>query len=253
MAAKKILVALQLYSVREECGKDLPGVLKAVAKMGYDGVEFAGYHGRPAKELRKMLDDLNLKAAGTHTGLNTLQGDEFQKTVDFNKELGNKFLIVPWMDPGQNATAKQLIATAATFKAIAAKLKPLGMMTGYHNHDWEFTPLATGERPWDVFFGNSGSEVVMQFDTGNALRAGTDVLPYVRKFPGRALTVHLKEFSRTDDNALLGEGDVDFKKCFELCESVGATEWYVVEQESYKHAPLKCVELCRQNLRKLGR
>jgi sugar phosphate isomerase/epimerase len=253
MAAKKIPVALQLYSVRTDCEKDLPGVLKAVAKMGYDGVEFAGYYKRSAKELRKMLDDLNLKVAGTHIGLNTLQGDEFQKSVDFNKELGNKFLIVPWMDPKQNATKEQLTATAQAFSAIAARLKPLGLMTGYHNHHWEFTPLSTGELPWDIFFGNSGSDVVMQLDTGNAWHAGKDVVPYVRQFPGRARTVHLKEFSKKDETALLGEGDVDFKKCFELCESIGATEWYIIEQESYKYEPLKCVDLCLQNLRKLGR
>ena len=73
--AKRIPIGLQLYSVREDCQKDLPRVLEAVAKMGYEGVEFAGYYGRSAKELRKLLDQNGLRCCGTHTGLNTLQGD----------------------------------------------------------------------------------------------------------------------------------------------------------------------------------
>jgi len=77
----RIPIALQLYSVRQDCAKDLPGTLAAVAKMGYDGVEFAGYHGRSAAELRKMCDDLGLKVAGTHIGLDTLLGDQINATI----------------------------------------------------------------------------------------------------------------------------------------------------------------------------
>jgi sugar phosphate isomerase/epimerase len=200
-----------------------------------------------------MLDDLNLKVAGTHAGWGTLQGNELQKTIEFNKELGNEFLICPGIDRKQNATKEQLLATAKRFDEIAAALKPHNMVTGYHNHNWEFTPIATGEKPWDVIFGNTGKDVVMQVDIGNGLHGGADVLPYLSQFPGRARTVHLKEFSKSDDTALLGDGDVDWTKCFELCESVGGTEWYIVEQESYKHQPMKCAQLCRENLRKLGR
>src|SRR5256885_15948331 len=90
-----IPIALQLYSVRHECEKDLPGVLKAVAAMGYDGVEFAGYYGRTAEELRRLLDDNGLRCAGTHTGLNTILGDELPKTIEFNPTMGNPYLIVP--------------------------------------------------------------------------------------------------------------------------------------------------------------
>ena len=86
----RIPIALQLYSVRENCQKDFPGTLKAVAEMGYEGVDFAGYYDYDAKAIRKMLDDLGLGVAGCHTGLNTLLGDELAKTVEFNRILGNK-------------------------------------------------------------------------------------------------------------------------------------------------------------------
>ena len=85
---RKIPFALQLYSVRNECAKDLPGTVSAVAKMGYKAVEFAGYHGRDAQTLRKMLDDVGLKCCGTHIGLDTLLGDNLAKTLEFNHEIG---------------------------------------------------------------------------------------------------------------------------------------------------------------------
>src|SRR5262249_55922025 len=97
---KKIPFALQLYSVRNECAKDLDGTVAAVAKMGYKAVEFAGYYGRDAKSLRKLLDDVGLKCCGTHISLDTLLGDNFTKTVEFNHTLGNPFLIVPSL-PGK--------------------------------------------------------------------------------------------------------------------------------------------------------
>ena len=94
----RIPIGLQLYSVREDCKKDLPAVLAAVAKMGYDGVEFAGYYNCSAKELRKLLDGLKLKCCGTHIGIDTLTGDALKATIAFNLELGNPYLIVPWIE-----------------------------------------------------------------------------------------------------------------------------------------------------------
>ncbi|MCC7406594.1 MAG: hypothetical protein IT442_00885, partial [Phycisphaeraceae bacterium] len=94
-------VGIQLYSVRDACAKDLPGVLKRLAAMGYEGVEFAGYYNYPAADLKKMLDDLGLKCCGTHTGLSTLMGDKFQATVDFNRTLANPYLIVPGLSAEQ--------------------------------------------------------------------------------------------------------------------------------------------------------
>lgn len=248
----KIPLALQLYSVREDCAKDLPGTLAAVAKMGYAGVEFAGYHGRSAKELRKMLDDLGLKAAGTHLGLDTLEGDKLAGTIEFNQAIGNRFLIVPWIPEERRKDRAGWLACAQLFNELAAKVAAQGMLVGYHNHHVEFTPLG-GETPWDTFFGNTRKDVVMQLDTGNCLHGNGDPVAILRKFPARATTLHLKEFSKTNDKALIGEGDVAWAEVFRLSESAGATQWYIVEQESYAFAPLECARRCIENLRKMGK
>lgn len=248
----KIPIALQLYSVREDCAKDLPGTLAAVAKMGYAGVEFAGYHGRSADELRRLLDDLGLKCAGTHIGIDTLLGDQLRATVEFNRTLGNRFLIVPGLPESYRSSRAAWQKTAALFNDLADQVKGDGMLVGYHNHNIEFKPL-DGELPWDTFFGNTRREVVMQFDTGNALHGGGDPVVFLKKYPGRATTVHLKEFSKTDPKALTGEGDIDWPAVFALCESSGGTQWYIVEQESYAFPPLACVKRCLENLRRMGK
>ncbi|UCH35021.1 MAG: sugar phosphate isomerase/epimerase [Armatimonadota bacterium] len=248
----KIPIALQLYSVREDCARDLPGTLKAVADMGYVGVEFAGYYERSAQELRKMLDGLGLKVAGTHTGIDTLLGDQFEKTVEFNRTIGNKFLIVPGLPEEYRSSRAAWQKTAGVFNEIAAKLKPLGMLTGYHNHSIEFQPLE-GEMPWDTFFGAANPEVVMQFDTGNAMHGGADPVPFLERYPGRAITVHLKEYSKDGTAAVIGDGDCPWQRVFELCETTGNTEWYIVEQEVYAMPPLECVKACLDNLKKMGK
>ena len=130
-AAHKIPVGLQLYSLREECKKDLPGMLTAVSRIGYKGVEFAGYHGRSAQELRKMLDDNGLVACGTHTPYETVLEDKLKATVEFNRTIGNKFLIVPWMVCSSKSDWQ---AKAKLFNETADKLKPDGMSIGYHAH-----------------------------------------------------------------------------------------------------------------------
>ena len=161
----KIPVALQLYSVRKDCARDLPGTLEAVAEMGYDGVEFAGYHDRTAEQLSEMLEDLGLKVAGTHTGIHTLLGDELEKTIEFNKTFGNKFLIVPWLPEEWRDSKAAWLKTARVFNEFAEKVKPEGMLVGYHNHAMEFQPI-DGETPWDIFGGATLPDVVMQLDNG---------------------------------------------------------------------------------------
>ena len=102
-------------------------------------------------------------------------------------------------------------------------------------------------------FGNTRAEVVMQLDTGNMYHGGAEPLGFLQKYPGRAQLVHLKEHSSTDDKALIGEGEVEWERVFEICETSGGTEWYIVEQESYAFSPLDCVERCLNNLQQMGK
>ncbi|HUT75199.1 MAG TPA: sugar phosphate isomerase/epimerase [Armatimonadota bacterium] len=248
----KIPIALQLYSVREDCARDLPGTLQAVAAMGYAGVEFAGYHGRDAAELRRMLDDLGLKVAGTHLHVDALVGDELERTIEFNRALGNTFLICAGL-PKERCTSRAAYREAAgLFNQAAERAAAADMRVGFHNHMREFEPL-DGELPWDTFFGAAKPQVVMQVDTGNALAGGQEPVELLERYPGRATTVHLKEHAGDGRAVVIGEGDVRWNDVFRLCETTGGTQWYIVEQESYAHPPLECVRMCLDNLRKMGK
>jgi len=250
-AAKKIPIGLQLYSVRTDCAKDLPAVLAAVSKMGYKGVEFAGYYGRKADELRKLLDDNGLVCCGTHIGVGALRAKSFDATVDFNKTIGNKYLIVSGMGKAELGSAEAIKKTAAEYNELAAKAKPLGMYVGYHAHGGDFRKI-DGQTVWDLFFSQTNPDVAMQMDIGNCLSGGGDPIATLNKFPGRSLTVHLKEHGGPR-GAPVGEGTVPWKEVFRICESTGGTQWYIVEQESYAGTPLESVKACIDNLKKMGK
>jgi sugar phosphate isomerase/epimerase len=246
-AGKKVPVGLQLYSIREACAKDLPKTLEAVAKIGYKGVEFAGYHNHSAKDLRKMLDDNGLVACGTHTALETIQPDKLQETIEFNQTIGNKFLIVPYMEPKGK---EGWLAMAKLFNEQAVKAKAAKMQIGYHAHSHDFTKI-DGTSCWDLFFGNTTDDVIMQLDTSNCKDGGADPVEVLKKYAKRAHTIHLKEWGGPKD-AVIGQGEVDFKSVFELCEKNHVTKWYVVEHEREGDA-IENVRRCFEGMKKLGK
>jgi len=229
-----IPIALQLFSVRGECQKDLPATIQAVADLGYVGVEPWGYKGdsvewlgHAAADIRKMLDDAGVTCCGIHLATGALLGDNLRRTIELNRILGNRFLIVAADKPRMSAV-DTIAELAGILNDVAEKLKPEGMFTGYHAHPFDFE-VVEGEIAWDRLFSQTRDDVVMQMDTGNCARGGGDPIGTLRKFPGRAKSVHLKEFGGPE-GAVIGEGELDFATVFDLCENQHATEWYVVEE-----------------------
>jgi sugar phosphate isomerase/epimerase len=246
---KSIPVGVQLYSVREEAAKDLAKVLEAIGKMGYKGVEFAGYYGweKDPKSLRKLLDDNGLKCCGTHTDLETVTGEALKSTAELHHALGNKFLIVPSLS-AQDARGWEELAK--TFNDISLKAASLGMRVGYHAHAGDFQKLGS-VTPWEVFFDNTRKDVIMQLDTGNCLQGSGDPVVILKKYPGRSATIHLKEFGGPE-NAVIGQGRVPWAEVFNLCETSGGTEWYIVEHETGPD-PIGNIKGCLDGLRRMGR
>jgi sugar phosphate isomerase/epimerase len=251
-AKNKIPIGVQLYSVRDLCKQDFAGTLAGVAKLGYKGVEFAGYYEKTAAELKKMLDANGLKCCGTHTGIDTIMGDKLAATIEFNKTIGNKFLIVPGLPEKYRASRQAWLDTAKIFNEASRKVRAQGLYVGYHNHTAEFKML-DGERPWDTFFKNTDKAVVMQLDIGHMVHGGADPVEEMKRHPGRALTVHVKEWSSTKKDALVGDGDVKWPQVFKACETVGATQWYIVEEETGAYPGLTGIDESLKRLRKMGK
>jgi sugar phosphate isomerase/epimerase len=243
---KKIPVGIQLYSVRTEMPKDVAGNLKKLAKMGYQGVEFAGYYDLKPDVLRKMLDDAGLKCAGAHTGLNTLEGDAFEKTVAMNKALGTDRMIIPHADMKDYANVIKRI------NAIYTRAKAAGMRLGFHNHTGEFA-LLDGKTYFDLIFEQTPQDFLAQIDIGWAFAAKQDVPALLRKYAKRIETVHVKEFKTNDRKAPVGEGEVKWPPIFDLMEKETSVQWYIVEQEDYMIGPMESAQACIDNIRKMGR
>jgi sugar phosphate isomerase/epimerase len=233
---KKIPIGLQLYSVRAECEKDLAATVAEVARAGYRGVEPWGYDGTTltwmghgAREIRAMLDDSGLVCCGIHLRTEALVGVNLGRTIELNRALGNRFLIVA-SDKERMASTQGITNLAHILDAAADFVRGAGMFVGYHSHGFDFA-LVDGKIAWDTLFSSTRPEVIMQLDNGNCASGGGDPIATLRKFPGRARTVHLKEHGGAP-GSVIGEGKMDWKETFRLCETEQNTEWYVVEEGS---------------------
>ena len=246
-----IPISLQLYSVREDCKKDFDATLAAVAKLGFAGVEFAGYYkyddkkGGKAKELRAKLDELGLKAAATHIGTNTLRGDALLRTIDFHREIGCRYLIVPGDKDFTNPEKNK--ALADFFNEAAAKLKPNNMACGYHNHKGEFAK-AGDSNYWEQFAKNTSKDVVLQVDCGWAAAAGQDCADLMKRYPGRMQVVHIKPSvfgNSAGKKAIFGQDSVAWGPVLTACRDFGGTDWLTLEQEAYPDGktPMECTAL----------
>jgi sugar phosphate isomerase/epimerase len=193
-----------------------------------------------------------LKAAGTHIGIETLLGDQLPKTVEFNRTIGNKNLIVPGMAEKYRSSIAAWKNTAKLFSEIAERLKPEGMIVGYHNHNIEFQKL-DGEVPFDAFYGAASPDVKVQLDIGHAGRAGANVMDVIRRYKGRIISVHVKEYAPANNNATLGDpgGAIPWKEVFKALASSPGMEWYISEEEGSTCKETQCIETSFARLRKM--
>jgi sugar phosphate isomerase/epimerase len=246
----RIPIGLQLYSVRKECAIDLFGTIAAIAEIGYQGVEFSGFYDLDAAEWQEMLASNGLACCGAHVELAGLLGESLRGTIQFHRTLGNRFLIVPSLPRERILTHQAWQETARLFDTLSDELRPFGIRVGYHNHTSEFRVMDE-DSPWDTFFAGTYPEVVMQLDIGNALAGGVDPIALLKRYPGRAATVHIKEYSKNNPRALIGEGDVNWEAVFELLSN-GGTEWGIVEYEYAGTPSLDSAARCLDYLRRMG-
>lgn len=254
-APKRVPVGLELYSVRDELAKDLMGTVRAVAKMGYEVVEFFSpyYQWTPeyAKEVRKLLDELKIRCPSTHNGANIFTADGLQKAIELNQILGSKTIVMASAGRVQGLDGWKTVAERLT--QAAEKLKPLGMRAGFHNHKIEFVPLE-GKRPMDILAANTPKDVTLQLDVGTCVEAGADPVAWINANPGRIRSIHCKEWGAGEDKgyrALLGEGDAPWQKIFAAAEKSGGVEYYLIEQEGSRFSSMETAERCLATYKKM--
>ena len=253
-AAKSIPVGLELYSVREELLRDPQGTVRAVAGMGYQGVEFYApyfeWTESQAKEMKKLLDDLGVRCYSTHNDSSFFTKENLAKARDLNLILGSKYVVMASAEP-EPKDADGWKKVAETLNSAAEQLEASGLKAGYHNHQLEFTPLEK-QRPMEILAKNTRSTVMLQLDVGTCVEAGSDPVAWIRANPGRIRSIHCKDWSPDPAkgySVLLGEGTADWKNIFALAESVGGVEYYLVEQEGSRFSELETAQKCLQEFR----
>jgi len=253
--SSSIPVGLELYSVRNELAKDLPGTVRAVAKMGYQCVEFyapyLSWTPAQAKDVRTLMDDLGIRCNSTHNGPNAFSGDTMKHAAELNHIIGSRYLVLASANRVANLDGWKAIAN--TLNEVAEKLQPEGISTGYHNHQLEFRPV-DGKRPIEVLAANTSKNVMLQLDVGTCVEVGSDPVAWIRQNPGRIRSLHLKDWSRDPAvgyKALFGEGAVPWKEVFQAAESSGGVEYYLIEQEGSRFPALETAERCLAEYKKL--
>ncbi len=251
---RQVPVGLELYSVRDALTSDLHGTVRAVAKLGYQEVEFySPYYNwttAQATEMRKLLDDLGIKCPSTHNGAQSLSPTGMQKAIDLNQILGSRLIVM--------ASPPKVVGVAgwrefgAQMTAASEKLRPLGLAAGFHNHATEWRPVE-GERPMDILAATTPKDFVLQFDVGTAVEAGVDAVAWIKANPGRIKSIHCKDWAPTGGySVLFGEGVAPWPGIFLAAESTGGVEHYLIEQEQGPvPEQLLRAERCLANWKKL--
>lgn len=242
-------VALQLYSIRELMAKDVAQTLLDTAKAGYSGVEFAGYFGRTAEEIRRYLDAAGLVCAGTHTGWNDLQPDTIDATMAYNAQIGNSLIILPGVDGAMYASRDAACRMGAALNDIGATLRANGFDFYYHNHHREFA-VYDGKYALDYVYENAAPEnLKIELDCYWAYMGGVDPLSYIRRYGSRCSLLHVKDAKADSlekarhgvyECTEVGSGVIDFKSILALGREIGV-RWYTVEQESFDMPMLESI------------
>jgi len=248
-------VGLELYSVRDELTKDLPATVRAVAKMGYEVVEFYSPYFRwtpdYARDVRKLLDELGIQCPSTHNGRNALQGDDLQKAIELNQIIGSTTIVMA--SAGRVAGEDGWKEVADILTRAAETLEPLKMRAGFHNHQLEFTER-DGFLPMPFLAANTPESVTLQFDVGTCVDAGYDPVAWIKENPGRVRSLHLKDWGAGEDRGyrvLFGEGDTPWSAVLDAAEQHGGAEIYLIEQEGSRFSSMETAEKCLENFRKL--
>jgi sugar phosphate isomerase/epimerase len=251
-SASGIPIGLELYSVRDNLAKDLPGTLQAVSRMGYQVVEFfAPYFAwtpERAREVRAILDGTGMRCNSTHNGLDSFSASGLPHAIELNHILGTHYIVLA--SPGKVKSLDDYRKVADTLSHVQASLKAEGLSAGYHNHDAEFRPLE-GTRPIEIIAANTPHDLMLQLDVGTCVEAGSDPVAWVKANPGRIRSMHLKDWSPVlGYKAIFNEGSVPWQKLLEAAESVGGVEYYLIEQEQSAD-PMATVQSCLANYRRL--
>lgn len=242
---KRILKAdpgIQLYSLRDQFSKDVPGTLAWVKAQGITEVETAGYYGMTAQQFRGELDKAGLKAVSMHVGYDRLKND-IPGLVAEARAVGATYVGLAWYPHSGDFTMDMAKQAVAEFNAFGKALKDNGIQFFYHNHGYEFQPWE-GQTLYDYIVNNTDpSLVALEMDVQWVVHPGQDPAALLRKYPSRFKLMHMKDLKKgiptgnlsggagKDANVVMGQGQTDWPAVFKAARKSGI-EHFLLEDES---------------------
>lgn len=243
-------IGLQLYTVRDLAKADLGRTLAAVARAGYKEVEFAGLHGHPAPEVRRMLRDNGLTSPSGHVSMSDL-GATWEIFLEDAVTLGQKYVAIAWID-APDRTRDGYKRVAGIFNEAALKARGENLQFTYHNYSYEFVPLAGGLTGLEILLMECPPEnLAIEADVFWMRQAGQDPLAWFTRFPGRFKLLHMKDMGRPPRRAMteVGAGTFDWPRMIRAAQKAGVSHFFVEHDEPKD--PLKSIAQSYRYLRSL--
>ncbi len=272
----KLPIALQLYTVRGDMEQDFKGTLQKVKALGYDGVEFAGLFNNAPADINAMCKEIGLVPISAHVPLADLLAAVDKVIADY-KAIGCEYIVVPYVTEERRPGGDKFYQMVDEIRAIGEKCKAAGLTLLYHNHDFEFKKLESGEYGLDYLYANVPADLLQtELDQCWVKYSGLDPVEYLKKYTGRAPVVHLKDFhiegkQEGDPYALIGLNENETKKssAFEFrplgngvqdipsiiaAAKEAGSKWLVVEQDqpSMGKTPIECAATSMEYLKSIG-
>lgn len=245
-------IGVQLYTLRNDMGKDPKGTLQKLAQLGFKEVETFGYNqgkwfGMTPAELKTVLKDNGLSSPSGHTfpgGIFLKDGweDNWKKAVNDSRELGQKYIVIPWLEEPNRKPIDNYKKIAEGLSKAAVICKEAGSQIAYHNHDFEFI-TSDGQTGFDILMKETDASLVkLELDIYWAVKAGRDPLQLFAQHPGRFPMWHVKDMDKTDKKFFteVGNGSIDFKAIFAKAKQSGMKHFFV-EQDICPGPPMESV------------
>lgn len=224
---------VQLYTVRtvmEKVGVEM--TLERVAKVGYRQVEFAGYFGRTPKQIAAALKATGISAPSAHIPLAEIR-EKWDETLDAAATIGHRYLVCPWIGEEERGAADDYRRIAAELNTAGEAAKKRGIAVGYHNHDFEFNPIA-GTNGYDILLAETDPGLVQfEMDLYWTVKAGKDPLAYFAAYPKRFPLVHVKDMASDGSFADVGRGKIPFARILRQASKGGIRHYFVEHDQPH--------------------
>ena len=224
-------IGIQLYTVRDLMARDSAGTLEALAAIGYDEVEFAGFHGHSPADVRAMLDNTGLAAPSGHVLVESILSSSVQ-IIEAAQVVGLKYLVLGWLEPEERKSLDDYRRLAELCNRFGEQCRMAGIQFAYHNHEFEFERLED-QRPMDLLLAKTDDSLMkVELDFYWIAFAGADPFEYFVKYPGRFPLCHIKDMAIDRKMVDVGAGTIDFSSLFSAGKQAGLVHYFIERDDS---------------------